>query len=198
MTYIAARTVLVQCDCPGTDRDGSGSGVVLLSSAAGSQVATAAHVAEEGCALSVRRGEGEFMPAAITARNGDRDLAVLWVEGNYQVGSPLETYPYLGQAVITAGYPMQLLHPGSEELSITTGVIATKNLAGEKGTYFRITAPIYFGNSGGGVWTREGTLIGISTSMAALHLPGIYPLPYPGYFYLKPSAELTELLKEPQ
>lgn len=76
--------------------------------------------------------------------------------------------PKFGERVYTVGYPVQLA-TRTQELTVTDGLFAGP--AGNDGE-LRITAPIYFGNSGGGCWGTDGALVGITVS-GFLDLPGM-------------------------
>ncbi len=76
--------------------------------------------------------------------------------------------PRLGEHVYTMGYPNQLA-TDTQELTVTDGVAAGP--IDEEG-HLRITAPIYFGNSGGGCWGEDGALLGITVS-GFVELPGM-------------------------
>ena len=59
----------------------------------------------------------------------------------------------------------------------------------------RITAPAYFGNSGGGVWADDGSLVGIAVAIMTARLPGIpWPLPYPGQTFMVPIENVRPYL----
>lgn len=96
----------------------------------------------------------------------------------------------VGEHLWVVGYPMQL---GSEEqdLTVTDGILAGPvDAAGQQ----RITAPVYFGNSGGGVWSDRGELLGIAVSIYAARLDGAYPMPYAAQSFMVPVALLRESL----
>lgn len=76
--------------------------------------------------------------------------------------------PRLGEHVYAVGYPVQLA-TDKQELTVTDGVAAGP--FDEEG-HLRITAPIYFGNSGGGCWAEDGSLLGITVS-GYLSMPGM-------------------------
>jgi S1-C subfamily serine protease len=76
--------------------------------------------------------------------------------------------PRLGEHVYTVGYPMQLA-TDKQELTVTDGVAAGP--FDDEGN-IRITAPIYFGNSGGGCWAEDGSLLGITVS-GFVEMPGM-------------------------
>lgn len=97
------------------------------------------------------------------------DYAVIFDAARLQRNPPCMRSGRLGEHVYAIGYPVQLA-TDKQELTVTDGVMAGP--AGNDGTE-RFTAPIYFGNSGGGVWAAvDGCLVGISVS-GFLQLPGM-------------------------
>lgn len=68
--------------------------------------------------------------------------------------------PRLGEHVYAVGYPVQLATE-EQELTVTDGIAAGP--LDDDGS-LRITAPIYYGNSGGGCWAEDGSLLGITVS----------------------------------
>jgi hypothetical protein len=96
----------------------------------------------------------------------------------------------IGEHLYVVGYPMQLGN-GDQALTVTDGVVAgPTNADGEA----RITAPIYFGNSGGGVWSDDGALLGISVSIFALDVEDARPMPYPAQGYMVPAGLIAPWL----
>ncbi len=89
---------------------------------------------------------------------------------------------HVGEHVYVVGYPIQLTN-GKQALTVTDGIVAgPANRSGE----VRITAPVYFGNSGGGVWADDGALVGIAVSIMAMDVFEGYPMPYPAQSYMVP------------
>ena len=99
-----------------------------------------------------------------------------------------------GEHVYAVGYPVQLGNLKSE-LTITDGIVAGPV---EHDGQWRITAPIYFGNSGGGVWSEKGELVGISVSIYAADVEGSYPVPYEGQAFIVPISLVLPHLPIPQ
>ncbi len=95
--------------------------------------------------------------------------------------------PRVGEHVWVVGFPMQL-GSGDQELTVTDGVVAGPvNSDGEA----RITAPVYFGNSGGGVWGDDGALLGLAVSIYAYTPGGARPVPYVGQSFMVPANLIT-------
>lgn len=103
-------------------------------------------------------------------------------------GPPIHMRPArFGEHVYVVGFPVQLF--GEQELTITDGIVAGPV---DHDFQSRITAPVYFGNSGGGVWGDDGALLGIAVSIYAANVPGArYPLPYVAQAYMVPIGLVT-------
>jgi hypothetical protein len=97
-----------------------------------------------------------------------RDFAVLFDTSRLGNRAAVMRAPVMGEHLYAVGYPVQLA-TDSQELTVTDGVFAGP--LGSDGS-FRFTAPIYFGNSGGGVWANDGSLVGLSVS-GYLEMPGM-------------------------
>jgi S1-C subfamily serine protease len=98
----------------------------------------------------------------------DRDFALLINQDWVKQPAPLMRAPYLGEHVYAVGYPTQLA-TDTQELTVTDGVISGPS--DDEGN-LRFTAPIYYGNSGGGVWANDGAFIGVSVC-GFLSFPGM-------------------------
>lgn len=164
-------TVQVHTHCSGGNSTGSG---VLID---WTTVATANHVVDEGCTYKIHGSEWK-----VIARDEPGDIALL--QGVTYAGEPveLETDPYLGEALIAIGYPHQPL-TGDTQLQITTGVLSAKYA-----DRYKISAPIYFGSSGGPVFTQEGKLLGLSVSLMTR---GGNPMP--GEWFATPAYRIQRL-----
>lgn len=214
MEYIVQRTVSVYRDCtpkegmvffdvsnPERILDGRGTGVIIRSYGDRSYIFTAAHVVVPEskfrgaftCEVGINRNENlgnkdTRMKVEIVAFDDDRDLAVLKVAKDLGVNTEIERNPFAGEPVWAVGYPVQKLNRAVKTLSITGGSLAAIYVpAGKSGNYHRVTADIYFGNSGGGIWTVEGKLVGIA---ALLYGKDAVP-----YYYIKPATEYEPWLK---
>lgn len=150
-----------------------GSGVIVGD---GSQIVTNAHVVEvdpkyEGCNViavglsdSTGRITENFVGARVQSIDRDLDLAVLVLEEGPVSGvSPLEIFSgelKLGQEIRVFGYPAI----GGESLTISAGIVSGL-LADDQYPYYKTTADISGGNSGGPVVDVHGRLIGIATAI---------------------------------
>jgi S1-C subfamily serine protease len=141
-------------------------------------VLTAAHVVEDGGSISIGLETGQIYPAKVLYAEGVGDLAVLEtipVFLSVARMAPLDT-GYRFHKVLCYGFPA-LVGPDGHP---TFGMVASERdekticvkhgedgqcLATQKVPFWRVTAPTFFGNSGGAVYVRdEGgwALIGVS------------------------------------
>jgi S1-C subfamily serine protease len=178
---------------------GCGSAPVVTTGRANLAVSTALRhtlLMTEGCtAVDIGRGRvltakhcvdspelaDEYSVGAVVYRSPERDFAVLYDAERFRHSRARLRVPVLGEHVYAVGFPSQLDKSG-QKLTVTDGIIAGPCDA--EGS-LRFTAPIYYGNSGGGVWADDGSLIGISVS-------GF--LTMPGQSYLVSMADILEVL----
>lgn len=95
-----------------------------------------------------------------------------------------------GEHIYVVGYPVQLGN-GEQDLTVTDGIIAGPI---SRDLQHRITAPVYFGNSGGGVWSDRGELVGIAVSIFAAHIDNGRPIPYAGQSFMVPVSSIRPYL----
>jgi Flp pilus assembly protein TadD len=129
-----------------------GSGVLLASG----KIATNYHVVEGGASYQVGRGK-KFVRATLYAEDGDKDLCILDAKGI--TGKPAQ----LGKAAgLKVGVPVYAVGaPQGLELSLSDGIVA--QLRGGTPPLIQTTAAISPGSSGGGLFDREGRLVGLTT-----------------------------------
>lgn len=142
---LVAQTTVVSVNC--SEGSGWGSGVYL----GDDLVATAAHVAVDGCELTVDR-----LTAYPLLRDSAWDVAVIEVPGLNARSAVFSPDPYVGQRVIAVGHPYHK-YTKARQLSVTRGTLS----AAYDGRY-RIDSSFWFGSSGGGVWDEQGRLVGLS------------------------------------
>ncbi|MBR1822544.1 MAG: trypsin-like peptidase domain-containing protein [Clostridia bacterium] len=158
-----------------------GSGVVI---AEGGYVLTNNHVIEDGSAFQVLLPNGDKVDATLVGADSAMDLAVLKVADQTDALVPVtigsSTNLPVGSTVIAIG------NPGGEILAntVTRGIISalerssvSSNNTTRNVNYIQHDAPISSGNSGGGLFDYQGTLIGINT------------LKYGGSYYSSGSYE---------
>ena len=126
-------------------------------------VVTNLHVVDQGDRVTVRVNDSKTLSAVFLGYDALRDLAVLRVccDASLQ-GSPLSVRRVSpGESVYAMGYPL-----GIDQASVTSGKVS-------RVTYDRMSerwmvqtdAPINPGNSGGPLFTLDGEVIGINTSV---------------------------------
>lgn len=131
---------------------GFGSGVLLPSG----KIATNCHVVAGGASYKVGRGK-QLVVATLYAEDGDKDICILDAKGIK--GKPAQ----LGKAAnLNVGDPVYAVGaPRGLELSLSDGIIA--QLRGGPPPFIQTTAAISPGSSGGGLFNREGRLVGLTT-----------------------------------
>lgn len=203
--------VVVGVDKPNKALDTRGTGALIETRKGKSYIYTAAHVVESidkkykkgyTCKLFIYRNDEigiteKRITARILAINIPRDIAVLVVDKDLGFISASEPNVFTGEHVWTAGYSFQPTAPKITILSIASGEVATVNIPrlddpNKYGHYHRVTAPAYFGSSGGGTWNSEGKIVGIFVSLL-IHKKTV---PFDGFYYVKPIKEFEDLLRE--
>ncbi len=179
-----------------------GSGTIVRSTKNRSFIFTAAHVVHDpkwfanknNCFAKIKRDKwtdphGQEIRTKILAMGRLQDFAVLIVDEDLGVQSELETRPFTGEDVWAVGYPGLHLNRNHRALSITKGTLATLFVPYRGSTsrrYHRVTSQVYFGSSGGSVWTEEDKLVGI---VVFLHTR--LGVPYEGSYYITPVNEVV-------
>jgi S1-C subfamily serine protease len=138
----------------------SGTGFVV----APGRLLTNSHVVEGCSQMRVRTARGAELPATVAARDSERDLALLTVQG--EVGPPLtfRAAPEVrrGEGVVTYGFPLAgMLSSGA---TLTTGDISALSGLRDNQRHFQISAPVQAGNSGGPLLDMGGRVIGVVVS----------------------------------
>ena len=125
-------------------------------------VITAAH-----CVDQLAPGDDTSV-GMLVYRSPVKDFAVLFDTARLGNATPRFRSARLGEHLYAVGYPVQLATE-RQALTVTDGLYtgAVDELGQE-----RITAPIYFGNSGGGCWAEDGSLVGLTVS-GYLEMPGM-------------------------
>ena len=131
---------------------GFGSGVLISSG----KVATNCHVVAGGASYKVGQGK-RLVAATLYAEDGDKDICILDARGIK--GKPAQ----LGKAAgLKVGDPVYAVGaPKGLELSLSDGIVA--QLRGGPPPFIQTTAAISPGSSGGGLFDREGRLVGLTT-----------------------------------
>ncbi len=91
----------------------------------------------------------------------DRDYAVLFDSDRQYDRRACVRSPVLGEHVYAVGYPTQRA-TRKAALTVTDGIISTTET--DNDGQIRTSAPLFFGNSGGGLWANDGCLVGITVA----------------------------------
>lgn len=111
-------------------------------------------------------GKKETLQAKVELVDNNNDLAILKLDNLSNLPIPCFGFGTktidVGTSVFAMGYP--LLSVLGDELKITDGIISSKT--GYKGniSLYQISAPIQPGNSGGALFDKSGTLVGITNA----------------------------------
>lgn len=113
--------------------------------------------------------------AKATYVDADTDLALVEAVGKATPGHDTaelaNVSPGVGERVHIVGMPAGLYW------SFIDGTVAayrTDLFEDKAGTYMQVSAPIYFGNSGGGVFDEDGKLVGIASFMMRAPCTGFF------------------------
>jgi S1-C subfamily serine protease len=145
----------------------SGSGFFLSSSGI---IATNAHVISGASKIEVVVSNeiGTFTyKTKILLSDNKNDVALLQIDDSTFKG--LSSIPYglsekgeVGEKVFTIGYPLNDVMGTNYKL--TDGIISSKSGIEDDIRYYQISVPIQPGNSGGPLFNKDGTVIGITSS----------------------------------
>ena len=152
------------------EKEGSGSGWVLDKQG---HIVTNYHVVQDSDIVNVTMGEGESFPAEVVGADPRNDIAVLKVDIDPSLLSPVTLGESeslrVGQKVFAIGNPFGL------NRTMTIGIISSldRSLDSKSGQQIRnviqIDAALNQGNSGGPLLDSEGKLIGMNTAIATLN-----------------------------
>ncbi len=133
--------------------------------APGGYLVTNHHVIEDATDYAVRDHKGRFYQATVIARDSNRDLALLKVNGAFptlKIASSESVSK--GQRVLAVGYP-QISIQGNES-KVTDGIISSFSGLQNDDNWFQISVPIQGGNSGGPLVTESGGVVGVVVATA--------------------------------
>lgn len=170
------RTVQIKVDCAGSDNDSWGTGVILGHHKGQRVIATAEHVAEEDCVMTVQGKR-----ASIVQEDSDADVALLTIPGGF-VPDLRPSEVWLGMPVTVVGYPVDP-RVGGAVLNVSPGYLTT--MAKDR---YRTSAPSYYGNSGGPVFDEDGNLVGLFVSMMA-----VFDIPLDGNYHVTPALTVFRM-----
>lgn len=138
---------------------GSGSGVIWTSDG---YIVTCNHVVEGASIIKVTLEDGTVYPAQIVGTDSKTDLAVIKIAASESLTPTIirGTDIILGETVIAIGNPLGVLGG-----TVTSGIISAleRNITveGQSMTLLQTDAAINSGNSGGGLFDINGSLVGI-------------------------------------
>jgi len=189
---LQARTVLVKRRCS-DGKSATGTGVVLEAyyfSAA--TIATAAHVVKslKDCKVQVQTPDGNWHLVFRGKVDKKHDVALLYTLSGWDSPKVEFSRAALGEPIVTFGYPYDL-NKKRPLPSLSRGEVITVYDGWEDSkAAYRLNAPIMPGSSGGGAWTVDGRLIGLTVSIWTNGLG----LPLWGHTYVSASEHLANLL----
>lgn len=177
VTSVADQVVpsVVTIAASGPGGGGTGSGEVIRS---GGYILTNNHVisiAASGGSVEVLFSDGQSVPATITGRDPQTDLAVLKVQTSRQlkvVSLGSSSSVKVGQPVVAIGAPLGL--SGTVTSGIVSALDRTVQVPGENNrsallvSAVQTDASINPGNSGGALVNCEGQLVGVPTAGATV------------------------------
>jgi S1-C subfamily serine protease len=182
-----------------TDRkgDASGSGTIIWNKKNNYlMVITAAHVIES---MEERKKaihitftySGAIKPMRVLKINHEKDLALLVGNSKEIADGPYveiaTSRPDIGDDVWAIGSPLGLKY------TTTKGNLSNFEEEEERSVY-RFTAPVFFGNSGGGLFNDKGELIGVVYGFQYLRLNVFSIMAVPGAFYAVSLKEIRKFL----
>lgn len=146
--------------------EGSGSGVIVSEDG---YIVTNNHVITGGNSISVFLNNGETYTATLIGADDRTDIAVLKIDGENLVAAKWGNSDTLrvGDYAIAIGNPL-----GEYQGTVTFGIISALNrdiaIDGETMNMFQVDAAVNSGNSGGGLFDSNGTLIGIVSAKSSI------------------------------
>jgi S1-C subfamily serine protease len=170
---------------------GTGSGVIIDKFRGYVFILTAQHVVKDGKEFFVTfYPDQDTYPAELLKLSPDHDLAILQVKHNHKYvanwHAPFE--PLIFTEVYKIGASLGSLHP-----RVTNGLVSDVDEYG-----FIVSAPVVFGDSGGGIFMEDNgeyVLIGI---VKALGVAAPYGMPLPVFHvgYITDMFAAEELFKQ--
>lgn len=163
---------------------GHGSGVYI----GDGLILTAAHVAAEGAAVTVKLDDGTTRAAEVVWSSAKSDIALLRTSPQGISASPLSCAPIVvGAAVQAKGNPLAV------EFITTYGhIIGGGRQAGDWAVVAPVDMTVLPGMSGGGIFNDAGEVVGIS--VAVMTAPLGLGASFTGIGFYVPSYEICGLL----
>lgn len=126
---------------------------------------TAYHVVESANEIVISLDDGSFTEAELVTFDAQNDLAIIKIKGNSLKTKPLSlaTGPSkIGSKLAVIGFPLPELL--GTKIQATTGEVSALFGLRNDPRFYRMTASVQGGNSGGPVVNQKGEVIGIVTS----------------------------------
>jgi len=181
--YMLDHTVQIHALCG--DGVSLGTGVLVSPTL----VVTAKHVGGEGCITTV---ENDLGTALVLGRvdSSSHDLAKLTLSTAYKIAPVGFRRPRLGAPLFSVSYPEDRMTKKVKR-AVTDGIVAA--FYGKK--YVRVTSPISPGSSGGGIWSPDGALLGLTVASFGFYNNAGKYTPYEGYYFVVSSEHLVTFLR---
>ncbi len=139
----------------------SGSGVIVNASG---YVLTNQHVIDQASSIQATLMDDSVLSAQVVSADSNLDIAVLKLSSDRtdfpvaDIGSSNDVQ--VGEYVIAGGFPLGEVLPGPA--TFTEGIVSAMRYDSSVDiTYIQMDSPISPGNSGGGLFNRQGVFIGI-------------------------------------
>lgn len=139
--------------------EGAGSGVIISSDG---YIVTNNHVIDGASKITVKTKDGTEYAATLLGTDAKTDLAVLKIDAQNLIAATYGTSSNLvvGESVVAIGNPL-----GELGGTVTNGIISALDrdidIDGQKMKLLQTNASVNPGNSGGGLFDANGTLVGI-------------------------------------
>lgn len=146
-------------------RTSAGSGVIITSDG---YIATNNHVVEGASKITVTTADSKSYTAKLVGRDEQTDIAVLKIEATGLKNATLGKSSSLevGDEVVAIGNPL-----GELSGTVTNGIVSALNrevtIENETMSLIQTNASINAGNSGGGLFDKNGLLVGVVNAKAS-------------------------------
>lgn len=180
---VAPSVVTVEAFDEENNPQSEGSGVVLSSN----QIITNCHVTEDAKTIKIKTFEQKEFKASLARTDIKRDLCLLQVEGLKAPAVSLRTSDIeIGEQVYAVGNPLGI------GLSVSKGLISNKLSDNNNEPKLITNSVVSPGSSGGGLFDRDGKLIGVTTAILVTGQNVNVALSVPSIQYVQKHGELTK------
>ncbi|MCF6205264.1 MAG: serine protease [Sulfurovum sp.] len=193
MSMLLSRTVSIHQVCKDNASPIVSTGFVVKHEKGASTVVTAAHtvrgILAANCEVWVKDSHGTYGKGVLLKMSRGTDVATLYVRRQLGAVSKLFNDPFLGQRVTCVGWP-NIPYKSYVGRSITKGHVSTLNV----GPYIRISAHLYYGNSGGACFSADGRVVGVVSHFIAIGRVMGAVVTQPGMYYISHVDNVRDLL----